>query len=146
MEESVPKIIVHAPTGAFDAEARRTIAAELTTFALDCEALPQSPFVRSTVWTYFNEYSEGQILTGPDVTTLEAVSVHIFVIDGGLDQCSKRKLIEGATDIFGRQLGAGDRQPVYVVIHEISESNWGIFGATADLAALRSSPPDAAAL
>ena len=47
----MPKIIIHAPKTTFDSKARQAIAAELTDFALDCEALPQSPFVKSTVWT-----------------------------------------------------------------------------------------------
>lgn len=136
----MPKIIVHSPAGVFDETARKAIASDLTTFALDCEALPQSPFVRSTVWTYFNDYPEGQIFMGADLATLDVVSAHIFVIDGGLDGPAKSKLIDGATDIFGRRLSVTDRIPVYVVIHEIPESNWGIFGATADLKALRASP------
>ena len=33
--------------------------------------------------------------------------------------------------------------PVYVVIHEIAEENWVVFGRQADLATLRASAPDA---
>jgi phenylpyruvate tautomerase PptA (4-oxalocrotonate tautomerase family) len=68
------------------------------------------------------------------------------VIQGGLDDTAKRKLISGATEILGRHSGAQGRIPVYVVIHEMPEINWGIFGETANLAALRASPTDAPAL
>lgn len=142
----MPKIIVHAPQDALDAEARRAIVGELTDFALDCEGLPKSPFVRSTVWTYFTSYAPDEVFMGEEPATTNIVSIEIFVIAGGLDGGAKIKLIEGVTAIFGRQLGIADPVPVYIVIHEIPEKNWGIFGANADLAALRASPADAPAL
>lgn len=146
MQKDMPKIIVHAPHAAFDAKARQAISAELTNFALECEVLPDSPFVKSTVWTYFNAYTPDEIFMGERPATIAIVSAQVFVIEGGLDNATKKKLIEGATAIFGRHLGVVERIPVYAVIHEVRESNWGIFGANADLAALRASPADAPAL
>jgi len=142
----MPKIIIHAPEAAFDATARQAIAAELSAFALECEKLPKSPFVRSTVWSYFNTYAADAVFMGDRRATANVVSVQIYVIEGGLDSGSKKTLIEGATAIFGRHLGETDRIPVYIVIHEIPETNWGIFGKNADLAALRASAADAPAL
>lgn len=74
------------------------------------------------------------------------VSVQIFAIEGGLDSDAEMRLVEGATTIFGRQLSTFDLIPVYIIIHEVPEENWGIFGRKADLAAFRTSPIDAAAL
>ncbi|MFX3632246.1 MAG: tautomerase family protein [Candidatus Pristimantibacillus sp.] len=142
----MPMIIVHAPEAAFDMEARQEIVGELTDFALECETLPKSPFVKSTVWTYFDLYGKDTVFMGEKEATTHVVSVQIFVIEGGLDSEAKMKLIEGATLIFGRQLGTSDLMPVYIIIHEVSEENWGIFGRKADLAAFRASPIDAAAL
>ena len=45
----MPKMIIHAPAGTFDADDRRRVATALTSLGLECEALPNSPFVRSTV-------------------------------------------------------------------------------------------------
>ena len=142
----MPKMIVHAPAGAFDASARQHIAAALTELGITCEALPMSPFVKSTVWTYFNTYTADAVFMGGQPATMTIVSLQVYVIAGGLDEDAKRRLIEGATAILGRHLGGGTRVPVYVVIHEIAESNWGLFGATADLEALRASAIDAPAL
>ena len=75
--------------------------------------------------------------------TLPTVSVEIFVIKGGLDAPAKTRLIAGSTEIIGRHLGIADRIPVYIVIHEIAETNWGIFGSNPDLAALRATSLDA---
>ena len=48
----MPKLIIHSPAGTFDAADRQRVAVALTALALDCEELPSSPMVRSTVWTY----------------------------------------------------------------------------------------------
>jgi phenylpyruvate tautomerase PptA (4-oxalocrotonate tautomerase family) len=142
----MPKIIVHAPNAAFDATTRQAVAAELTDFALDCEKLPKSPFVKSTVWTYFSTYDGDAVFMGAVPATLPIVSVEIFVIEGGLDAPAKKRLIPGVTEIIGRHLGIADRVPVYIVIHEIAETNWGIFGSNPDLAALRATSLDAPAI
>lgn len=142
----MPKMIVHAPEGTFDAAARQQIAAALTELGLTCEALPKSPFVKSTVWTYFNDYAADAVFMGGRPATVKIVSLQVYVIAGGLDEDAKRRLIEGATFILDRHPGSGEHAPVYVVIHEIAERNWGIFGATADLEALRASAIDAPAL
>jgi Uncharacterized protein, 4-oxalocrotonate tautomerase homolog len=142
----MPKIIVHAPATAFDATTRQAVAAELTDFALDCEKLPKSPFVKSTVWTYFNAYGADAVFMGATQATMPVVSIQIFVIEGGLDADAKRRLIPGVTEIIGRHLGIAERVPVYIVIQEIAEANWGIFGSNPDLAALRATPLDAPAM
>lgn len=121
----MPMIIVHAPEAAFDLKARQSIVGELTDFALECESLPKSPFVKSTVWTYFNLYDQDTVFMGEEEATTNVVSVQIFVIEGGLDSDAKMRLVEGASTIFGRQLGTSDLIPVYIIIHEVPEENWG---------------------
>lgn len=142
----MPKIIIHAPESTFDADARAGVAAELTDFALGCEALPKSPFMKSTVWTYFNACEADAVFMGGERAYAKIISAQFFVIAGGLDEAAKKRLIAGATDILGRHSGASGRMPVYIVLHEVPEINWGIFGQNADLAAMRASPPDAPAL
>jgi phenylpyruvate tautomerase PptA (4-oxalocrotonate tautomerase family) len=142
----MPKIIIHAPETVFNADARQAIAWELTDFALECEALPKSPFVKSTVWTYFNGYADDKIFMGGRPATMSVISMQIYVIEGGLDAEAKTKLIKGATAILGRHMALTEHVPVYIVIHEVPEINWGIFGENANLAALRASSPDAPAL
>lgn len=142
----MPKIIIHAPAGAFDEAARRGIAGELTDLALDCEALPKSPFMASMVWTFFNEYPGDAVFMGGRPATTGVVSVQILAIRGGLDMDVKTRLIKGATTILGRHLGATERPPVHIVIRDIAETDWGMFGEHPDLPAMRASPPDAPAM
>lgn len=142
----MPKIIIHSPEGTFDGDARRSVVVELTDFALDCEALPRSPFVKSTVWTYFVSYARDAVFMGDQPAYAGIVSAQVFTIEGGLDQAAKARLIAGLTEILNRHSERSEPAPIYVVVHEVPEENWGIFGKTADLAALRASDADAPAL
>lgn len=142
----MPKLIIHSPAGTFDAADRQRIAGSLTALGLDCERLPSSPMVRSTVWTYFAEYATDAAFMGDEPARLPVVTLQIYVLAGGLNATGKRRLIEGATAILDRRTDSTSVAPVYVVIHEVAEENWGIFGNQADLAALRASDPHAPAI
>jgi phenylpyruvate tautomerase PptA (4-oxalocrotonate tautomerase family) len=142
----MPKIIIHAPQAAFDAISRQAIAAELTELALDCEGLPGSPFVRSLVWTYFNLYPSDTVFMGAEPATRTVVSMQVFAMQGGFCGSAKDKFFAGATDALGRYWAAGNPLPVHIVIHEVAEADWGMFGARGNLAALQASAPDASAL
>lgn len=90
----MPKLIIHSPTGTFDAVDRQRVAGALTTLGLDCEALPSSPMVRSTVWTYFADHAADAVFMGDEPARLPVVTLQIYVLAGGLDDAGKRKLIE----------------------------------------------------
>ncbi len=139
----MPKLIIHSAAGTFSAADRQRIAGALVVLGLDCERLPHSPMVRSTVWTYFAEYQADAVFMGDEPARFAVVTLQIYVLAGGLDGSGKRKLIEGSTAILDRRPTGTSVAPVYVVINEVAEENWGIFGRQADLAALRASAPDA---
>jgi phenylpyruvate tautomerase PptA (4-oxalocrotonate tautomerase family) len=102
--------------------------------------------VRSTVWTYFSDYQAEAVFMGDEPARLPVVTLQIYVLAGGLDSVGKRRLIEDATAIPDQRHDGTAVAPVYVVIHEVTEENWGIFGEQADLAGLRASAPDAPAI
>jgi hypothetical protein len=94
----MPKIIVHSPVGTFDAAQRHSVAAELTDFAIECEALPASPFVKSTVWTYFNEYAADACAIGayaPSTITRRLVEVMTHKSPGLSHQPGRRRRSRG---------------------------------------------------
>ena len=142
----MPKLIIHSPARTFDAADRQRVAGSLTALGLDCEALPFSPMVRSIVWTYFAEYAADAVFMGDQPARLPVVTLQVYVLAGGLDGAGKRRFVEGATAILDRRSNGAAVAPVYVVIHEVAEENWGIFGRQADLTALRASAPDAPAI
>jgi phenylpyruvate tautomerase PptA (4-oxalocrotonate tautomerase family) len=140
----MPKMFIHAPEGTFDLDARTRVASELTELGLRCEAIPATAFVRSTVWIYFTDYPAGMVFGGGEVASAKVMSLVVYALEGGLDSQGKQALIAGATEILGRHAGIEGRVPAYVVIREVPESNWGIFGATGSLEILRASPEGAA--
>ena len=90
----MPKMIIHSPAGTVD---RQRAAGALMALGLDCEALPHSPMVRSTVWTYFTDYPADAVFMGNEPARLPVVTLQIYVLAGGLVDAGKRRLIEGAT-------------------------------------------------
>lgn len=139
----MPKLIIHSPVGTFDAADRRRVAGALMALGLSSERLPSSPMIQSTIWSYFAEYEPDAIFMGGEPARLPVVTLQAFILSGGLDAEGKRRLIEGATAILNRRADGTAPAPVYVVIHEVAEENWGIFGRQADLAELRASLLDA---
>ncbi|NDV87726.1 4-oxalocrotonate tautomerase [Aurantimonas aggregata] len=139
----MPKMIIHAPEGTFDAVSRERLATALTVHGLACEALPDTAFVRSTVWVYFNDYPADAVFMGGKPATAKIISLVIYVLQGGLDADGRKRLIAGATDLLAEHAGLTGRIPAYVVIREVPEADWGIFGQQGDLAALRATPWDA---
>lgn len=142
----MPKIIIHAAEGTFVPEARAALVTELTNFALDCEGLPKSPLMKSAVWTYFNIYPADAVFMGGALAYAPIISAQLFTIAGGLDDTAKERLIKGATEILGRHSAAHGDVPVFIVLHEVPETDWGFLGETADLDAMRASPLDKPAL
>lgn len=143
----MPKIFIHASQGTFDPAARQAVASALTNLSLECERLPKSPLVTSSVWTYFNDYPAEAVFVGNAPASLKPVSVQVYALEGGLEAADRRRLIEDATAILAPhcQVG-GSPVPVFIVIHEVRESHWGFCGRNGDLAAMRASPLDAPAL
>lgn len=139
----MPKMMIHSPVGTFDAGAREKLATALTDLGLECENLPKTPFVRSTVWIYFNEYEAASVFMAGKPATAKIISVLIYVLEGGLDESNKKTLIAGATALLGRYAGLDGRIPAYVVIREVPETDWGIFGEQGSLEALRTIDVDA---
>lgn len=142
----MPKMIVHAPAGTFDAADRQRIAGALTTLGLDCERLPPSPRMRSTVWTYFAEHPADAVFMGGEPAWLPVVTLQVYTLAGGLDAPGRRRLIEGATALLDRRPDGTASAPVCVLVHAMAEADWGMFGGQADLAAMRASAPDAPAI
>lgn len=104
---------------------------------------PDTAFVRSTVWIYFNDYRPDRVFMGGEPATAKVISLVFYVLKGGLDADGKRRLIEGATDLLGRHAGLTGRIPAYVIIREVPESDRGLFGIQGYFAALRRVPLDA---
>lgn len=144
----MPKIYLNCPVETFTTMAKDDLAAELTTLALEVENLPNTPFVRSTVWIYINEYSAANVYHGGISEGTKVISLEVNAFEGGLDKQAKQLLIERFTTSVRKHAGLKPHElaPVYIVIRDVPESNWGVFGKTMTLEDLRNPPADAKAI
>ena len=134
----MPKMFVHAPRGVFTAEARARVAADLTDLGMACERLADTPAIRSGVWVIFAEYELDAVFSGGEVASRPIIALLINAIEGGLDDPAKKRFIEKGTAILGKHAAIGEgKVPAYVVIQEIPEINWGMYGKQVDLSAMR---------
>jgi phenylpyruvate tautomerase PptA (4-oxalocrotonate tautomerase family) len=134
----MPKLFVDSRQGTFTAEARVRVAAALTNLGIACERLADTAKVRAGIWVFFTEYASDSIFSGGQVAPSSLIRLVVYALEGGLDAGSKQRLIADATAILGQHAGANDDQvTVYVVIREVPEVNWGMYGKQVSLAALR---------
>jgi phenylpyruvate tautomerase PptA (4-oxalocrotonate tautomerase family) len=138
----MPKMFVHTRQDTFTANARRHVAAALTDLGMACEHLADTAKIRAGVWVFFTEHATDAIFMGGEVAASPLIALVVRALEGGLDGASRQKLIAGATAILREHTGLKDDQvPVYVVIHEVPEEDWGMYGKQVSLAALRAVTP-----
>jgi phenylpyruvate tautomerase PptA (4-oxalocrotonate tautomerase family) len=114
---------------------------ELTTIALKIEGLPDTDFVRSTAWTYIQEYGTENIFKGGSPQNANGIIVQIQIFEGGLDTVRKGEIIEALTTIIQRNT---NRQvPIYIMIMELKADHWGFLGKRISLEDLLNPPTDA---
>ena len=134
----MPKMFVHTPKGTLSVDARAAAAAELTDLGMSCERLADTDKVRQGVWVFFSEHDAHSAFSGGAVAVGPLMVVVVYALQGGLDEASKTRLINETTAILGRHAGLGDAPaPVYVVIRETPETDWGMYGSQVSLGALR---------
>lgn len=135
----MPKMFVRSTEGTFPTHVRWGIASALTDLGMECEKLAQREEVREGVWVLFSEYLAESVFRGGSLATSATVVLEVFALEGGLDEANKTRLIAEATDILRTHAAEGSDIPVYVVINEIPEADWGMLGKQVRLASLRES-------
>ena len=138
----MPKIYINYPTGAFSKEALDSLAADITTTGLECEKLSDTPFVRSNIWVYANEYAAEKVYHGGKPGGTRVISFEVNVIEGALDAEAKKDLIARFTNAVRKHAGIapGERAPVFILIRDVPAHNWGMFGQPVTLDAVRNPP------
>ena len=134
----MPKLFVDSRQGTFTVEGRVRVAAALTNLGIVCERLADTPKVRAGVWVFFTEHTADAIFSGGQVAPNSLIRLVVYALEGGLDGESKQRLISNATAILGEHAKSiGEHATVYVIIREVPEVNWGMYGKQVSLAALR---------
>jgi phenylpyruvate tautomerase PptA (4-oxalocrotonate tautomerase family) len=141
----MPKVFINYPEGAFSEHALDALAEEITTTGLECEKLPDTPYVRSNIWVYYREYAADRVYHGGKPFGTKVISLEVNVVEGALDDDSRKALIARFTSIVGKHAGIPpqERVPVYIVVRDVPPQSWGMFGKPITLESLRNPPADA---
>jgi phenylpyruvate tautomerase PptA (4-oxalocrotonate tautomerase family) len=141
----MPKVFLNYPNGTFSENALTALAEEITTAGLECEKLPDTPYVRSNIWVYAREYAVEKVFHGGKPRGTKVISLEVNVVEGALDADSRKELIARFTGIVGKHAGIPpqERIPVYIVIRDVPPQSWGMFGKPISLESLRNPPADA---
>ncbi len=131
-------MFVHSPTGTFSLEARSRVARALTDLGIKCEKLSQTDAIRLGVWVFFNEHDKGNVFQGGEAASEQQIALITYAIEGGFDDHAREEFISGATSILADNAAQNQvRTPVYVVIQETPEKDWGMHGKHVSLARMR---------
>lgn len=134
----MPKMFIHASRNTFTAEDRAEIAAELSELGMVCERLKDTPQIRAGIWVYFVEHDPSTVFRAGKQADESITSLKVYALKGGFDAAAKKRMVEDATAILGKYSHSADGPvPVYVVIIEIPEENWGMYGQQVHLAAMQ---------
>ncbi len=140
----MPLIYINLPENTISSGERDALAEEITTIALDSEHLPSTPFVRSTTWIYFKEYPSTHVYNGGKSGKTSIVSLEINAFEGGLNDEDKASLISRVTNAIGKYINSSSEViPVYIIIRDVKDNNWGVFGDRITLDDLRNPPSNA---
>lgn len=141
----MPKVFINYPKGTFSAQALDVLADEITTIGLQCEKLPDTPYVRSNIWVYAREYDAEKVYHGGKPRGTKVITLELNVVEGALGADSRKELIERLTKAVGKNAGIPpqERVPVYIAIRDIPPPSWGMFGEPITLEGLRNPPANA---
>jgi phenylpyruvate tautomerase PptA (4-oxalocrotonate tautomerase family) len=130
----------HFPENAID-----SLADEITNYAQKLEKLPNTPYVRSNIWVYAKEYAADRVYHGGKAGGTKVISFEVNVIEGGLDAEAKKQLIAFLTEAVRKHAGIPLEElvPLFVLIRDVPDQNWGMFGKPVTLDALRNPPANA---
>ena len=137
----MPLIYINYPEGTFMSEALDALARQVSKDGGDLEKLADDPFVRSTTWVYANEYKTTRVYHGGKPGGTNVVTVEINALQGGFDAATKAELIKRTTEAVAKAAGLKDDiLPIYVVLRDVPEQNWGFNGKPLSFDQLKNPP------
>ena len=98
----MPKMFLHAPQGAFTAEARARVAAELTELGMACERLIDTPQIRAGIWVYFVEHAPDTVFRAGRQAAEPIMSLKVYALKGGFNAETKTRMVAEGTAILGK--------------------------------------------
>lgn len=140
----MPLMYVNYPEGTFTQDAIDKLGFQLTDFGEDAEKIPKTPYLFSTTWVYFRPYPKELVFHGGKSEGTNVISLEVNVFEGGLDYAAKKEFYTRATEAIAEAVGLtdGERRPVYILIRDVPDINWGFYGNIISINDLLVAPDD----
>ena len=124
----MPMIDVTLPQGALSADARDTLADQLTSTLLKWEGAADIPFSRQITLVYFDERAEGTIYVAGERASEPRYRVLVTIPEGSItDDERKAGLVDEITKLITEADGDTSDEAsfrVWVFIHEVPDGHW----------------------
>lgn len=125
----MPNILVHIPMGSFPGDARAELVRRINEAAIDAERISGDPRKRALCWVLIEEVeSGGWTCGGADVISrlLPCIAM-IYLPSGVLDDDSRASYVAAIHQAFEQSRPSSDQRPLAtsVVLHEVTDGNWG---------------------
>lgn len=125
----MPNILIQAPEGAFDAEARGKLAKAATAVAKIVEQGGDDPRQAELTWVTFNEVKAGHVFAGGNDPLEQLIPVVVFFHypAGVLDDAARAEAARLFQDVVAEARKPGDPRPVAtsVIMTEVADGAWG---------------------
>ena len=120
------------PEGALEPDVRAQLMDDLTTALLRAERAPETQFFRDITWSYVHELPAGSVLAaGLPVEGRPTFKLDVTTPEGALSDRRRAELVGEATKLIREAAGIAEDdtlQRVWVLMHEVTEGQWGAGG------------------
>ncbi len=136
----MPNIVIHAPEGVFDLEARTRLAGSVTAVAKAVEQGGDAPEQSALTWVRIDEFGAGTFFAGgvDPCARMIPVVVMFHYPEGVLDAAARADAVRLLQEAISAAVPPGDARPVRtsVILTEVADGTWGGSGALLRLADL----------
>ncbi|MDP3852515.1 hypothetical protein [Phenylobacterium sp.] len=125
----MPNIIIRAPQGVFDADARDRLAKAVTQVAKTVEQGGDDPSQAALTWVFIDEFQPGAFYAGGNDPLERLIPVVVFFHypAGVLDDAARADAARLLQEVIAATKPAGDPRPVVtsVIMTEVADGTWG---------------------
>jgi phenylpyruvate tautomerase PptA (4-oxalocrotonate tautomerase family) len=128
----MPIIDLTLAEGRFNKEQKAALAQQLTQCLLKCDVTRDNPKAKSINWCYIHELPAEDVFVAGEAEARPHYRIDISLMQGAMSDAVKKQVVADMTRVVlemeGQKLNPLNASRVWVLLHEITEGNWGAGG------------------
>lgn len=128
----MPIIDLSLPQGQFNPQQKSELVEQLTRCLLNCDVTRDNPKAKTINWCYLHELPAEHIFIGGVAESRPHYRIDISIMQGAMSDDIKQQVVAEMTQVIlemeGEKMNPLNASRVWVLIHEISDGNWGAAG------------------